>query len=308
MSALAQISPEEHADPRGRAAGAPNQIPAAGWGDIAKRVLVRIRQDNLTLIAGGVAFYSLLSVLPAFAAVVAIYGLVADPADISRQVASVGAVPPEARDLLTSQLTDLTSQRSGLGMGLAIALVLALWAASTAVKQLIVALSATYKQTETRGYVKLRAMAAGFTIAGIISALFVVALLTAVPTWVQDHVGEAAAVAVSIVRWPILAAVMLGALAALYRFAPDRPDPRWRWVSPGALLATGSWLIGSVLFSAYVTHFGSYNKTYGTLGAVVVFMLWLLITALCCLLGAEVNSECERQTTVDTTTGPDQHS
>jgi membrane protein len=264
------------------------------WRAVAGRVARRTREDNLTLIAGGVAFYSLLSVIPALAASVAVYGLVADPNDIGRQVASIDAIPPEARDFLTSQLRDLTNQRSGLGVGLVVALLLALWGASTAVKQLIVALSATYQETETRGYLKLRAMAAGFTAAGLVLAVAVVATLTVVPGWVQDHVGLFAGTVVSVLRWPLLAAVMVGSLAVLYRYAPDRGGARLQVVSWGSVVATCLWLIGSAAFSLYVTRVGSYNKTYGALGTIVVLMLWLLITAACCLLGAEVNSELER--------------
>jgi membrane protein len=169
-----------------------------------------------------------------------------------------------------------------------------LWGAFTAVKQLIVALSAAYQHTETRSYVKLRAMAAAFTVGGLVLAILVVLLLTVVPGWVQDHVGVVAGTVVLVLRWPLLAAVMIGALAVLYRYAPDRGGARWTVLSWGAGLATAIWLGGSGLFSLYATHFASYNKTYGTLGAVVVFMLWLLITAVSCLLGAEINSEIER--------------
>jgi membrane protein len=297
-------SPEEG---RGRQAGRPTEVPARGWKDIAVRVKQQMKVDDVPLLGAGVAFFAMLALVPALVALVSVYGLVADPEGIERDVEDLlAAAPQEVRDLVTSQLSAIVeSSPSGLRIGAIVGLVVALWSASSGVKHLIGAVNLAYDEDETRGFLKLRGLALALTVAGVIALAAVVAALIVFPELLSDQGTEAVFRAlILVVRWPLLALLGLGALAVIYRYAPDRDAPRWRWVSPGALFAVVTWVIASVLFSLYTSNFGQYNETYGALGAVVVVMLWLYITTYVVIVGAEINAEIERQTAVDTTVGP----
>lgn len=291
---------------RGRDADAPQEIPPLGWLDVAKRVKQEAKDDNITLLAAGIAFFALLSSAPALAATVSLYGLVASPDEVASHVRDLsGTMPAEAQQLLSDQLTQVsTSSHTGLGIGVVLGLVLALWGASAAMKHLLVALSGIYDERETRGYVALRGRALLLTMGGLLFMGVCLLLLTVAPSWVESNLGGAAGSVVSALRWPLLAVLMIAGLAVLYRYAPDRDEPRWRWVSWGAAIATGLWLVASALFSLYVSHFGSYNKTYGSMAAVIIMMMWLFLTALCVLAGGEINAELEHQTAKDSTKGP----
>jgi membrane protein len=293
-------------DPVGRDATTPREIPRQGWKDIARRVKEEARDDNVTLMAGGVAFFAVLSLVPALAALVSIYGLAVSPDTVVRHVDELsGAVPDEARRLLTDQLDRVArSSDTGLGLGVLVGLVLALWSASAAVKHLITAVSAAYDEHDHRSPVRVRALAVGLTLGGIVFMSLALFVLTGLPGAAESVGGDIGRTTATVVRWPALALLMLAALAVVYRVAPDRDDPRWRWVSWGAVAATALWLLASAGFSVYASRFGSYNETYGTMGAIVVLMLWLYLTALVVVLGAELNAEMEHQTARDTTVGP----
>lgn len=293
----------DRGDDRGRDADRPVEIQARDWRGVARRVWQRSRDDNLTLIAAGVAFFALLSFVPAVAASVAAYGLVREPEDIARQVDELGGpIPDEARRLLSEQLSELASAGSArLGIGLIVGLAVSLWGASAAMGHLMVAVTAAYGEHEDRGFVRRRAVALAMTVAGIAFFVVVIAVLTGLPAWVGAIAGSPGRTVALVVRWPLLAAVMLLALAVVYRVGPHRDEPRWRWLSGGAVVAVVVWLLASAGFSLYASSFGTYNETYGALGGVVVFMLWLFITVGCVLLGAEVNAELERQTARDST-------
>jgi membrane protein len=294
-------------DDHGRRADAPQEIPPKGWKDVAVRVKDESKRDNVTLVAAGMGFYGLLALAPGLAAVVSLYGLVADPEDVQRHLASISeAMPAEARTLLDTQLREVVSATgSSKGIGVALGIALALWSTSAAMKHLIEALSSMYDEDEGRGFVKLRLRALALT-AGAIAFVFVaIGLLAIVPAWVEGS-ASALATAVAIARWPLLVALMMVALSILYRLAPDRDQPRWRWVSWGAAIGTLIWIVASLGFSFYTSNFGNYSKTYGSMAVVVVTMLWLWITALSILLGAEINAELERQTHKDSTRGPAQ--
>jgi membrane protein len=293
-------------DGRGRAAARPTDVPARGWKDVALRVKSEMKTDDVPLLGAGVAFFALLALVPALAALVSLYGLVADPADIERNISDVLATAPEeVRDLVTSQLDNIVdSSPSGLKVGAIAGLVVALWSASSGVRHLIGAINLAYDEEETRGIVKLRALSLAMTVVGILVMALAVAGLVVWPHALDDHgtIGLARTV-LMVVRWPVFALLGLLGLAIIYRYAPDRDAPRWRWVSAGAVFAVVVWVIASALFSLYTANFGQYNETYGALGAVVVVMLWLYITAYVVIAGAEINSELERQTASDTTVG-----
>jgi membrane protein len=304
MTEAAHVSSQD--DGRGRRAARPSQVPARGWKDVAVRVKAQMKSDDVPLLAAGVAFFALLALVPALAALVSLYGLVADPADIERNIEDVlAAAPQEVRDLVTSQLDSIVdSSPSGLKVGAIVGLVVALWSASSGVKHLIGAVNLAYDEEETRGFVKLRGLSLVMTVAGIAVMALAVAGLVVLPHALDDQgtVGLARALLL-VVRWPVFAVLGLVGLALIYRYAPDRDAPQWRWVSPGAVFAVVVWVIASVLFSLYTANFGQYNETYGALGAVVVVMLWLFITAYVVITGAEINAELERQTAHDTTVG-----
>jgi membrane protein len=292
----------------GRDAARPSDIPARGWLDIVKRTQKEIKADNVTLTAAGVAFYSMLAIFPALIAVVTIYGLVAEPADVQRQVGSFAEnMPPGAGYLLTDQLQRIVETRqTSLSIALVISLAAALWSASAGIQALIKGLNIAYDEQETRGFVKLRGLALLLTIGGIVVVLGAIALIAVLPA-VLDRLGlgRAGELAISVGRWPALVILVAVALAVLYRLGPDRSNPRFRWVSWGALAAVVLWVVISAGFSYYVSNFGKYGQTYGSLGAVIVLLLWLWLSALAALIGAELDAEIERQTARDTTTGPE---
>jgi membrane protein len=259
------------------------------------------------LLAAGVAFYAFLAMVPTLIALVMIYGLVTDDeAAVAEQVESFGSVlPTEAEQLLTGQMESLvrTSDRA-LGIGLIVALLLALWSASSGINNLIKALNVAYDKKVTRSFVKSRLLALGLTIGAILFMVLAVALVAALPVVLDalDMPGWVKAL-VQGGRWLGLVVAVLVALAVLYRLGPDRDAPKLRWVSLGAVVATVLWVFGSLGFSIYVDNFGSYGKTYGTLAGVVILLLWLWLSSYAALLGAEVNAEMEQQTIKDTTKG-----
>ncbi len=299
-------SPSAPEADRGREAEAPTQVPARGWWDVLMRTKAEAKTDNVPLLAAGIAFYALLALVPALAAVVSIYGLAADPADIGRHVGDLlGAAPTEVRDLVETQLRSISEgARSQAGLSVVIGLVLALWSASSGTKHAIEAVNAAYDEPETRGFFKLRSVALALTLGAVLFFLVAIALIAVLPAALEEtSLGGPVRTALNVLRWPLLAFAVLTALAIFYRYAPDRDQPRWRWVSPGAVVATLLWLAGSAGFAFYTANFARYNETYGTLGAIVVVMLWLFLTAYAVLLGAELNAELERQTRKDSTTG-----
>lgn len=291
---------------RGRHAAKPSQIPKPGWRDILLRVKDEQKKDNLSIVAAGVAFYLILAIFPALAAMVSIYGLVLDPADVQRQLATVGSLlPPEAYRILDTQLTQIVSSSGGaLGVSAVLGILLALWSAAKGMKAMITALNIAYGEEEGRGFFKLNALALLLTFGGIVFVLVSLGLILALPAFLEA-VGLPGILdpLVKLLRWPLLAGCVMVALALLYRFAPNRNRPRWQWVSAGSVIATLLWIAVSVLFSVYVSQFGSYNETYGSMGAVIILLMWFFLSAYMFLLGAELNAEMEHQTTEDTTKG-----
>jgi membrane protein len=296
-------------DAAGREAEHPSEIPPRGWFAVLKRVKTEVKEDNATLLAAGVAFYAMLAIFPAIIAVVTIYGMVADPAQVESQVSEFAkSLPAGADQLLTEQLKSVTSAgRQSLSIGLVVSLLAVLWTASGGVQGLVKGLNLVYDEKESRGFLKLRGLSLLLTLGAILMAVVAIALVAVFPAVVGDlGLGQTGELAASIARWVVLALLVLSAFAVLYRYAPDRANPRWRWVSGGAMVALVLWLLGSIGFSWYVENFGKYNQTYGALAAVIILLLWLFLSAFVVLLGAEFDAETERQTGRDTTTGPEQ--
>jgi membrane protein len=287
----------------------PTEIPWAGWKQIVKRAWAENKADNMPIIAGGVAFFGFLSIFPALIALLSLYGLVATPETVARQVESLSAQLPEsAAQIIEEQLNAIVANSgSALTVGLIVSILAALWSASGGVGNLITAVNLAYDEVETRNFVKLKLMSLGLVLASIVFVLITFGLVAVVPAVLDAlPLGVVGTILAQVVRWVLLLAVFAGALAVLYRVAPDRDAPRFTWVSLGAVVVTVVWAIVSVGFSLYVDNFGSYDKTYGAIAGVIVLMLWLYLTCYLILLGAEINSEAEHQTAHDTTEGEPQ--
>ena len=301
-------SPPDGHDRRGRDAEQPTEIPPAGWKDVLTRVRVEAKDDGVTLMSAGVAFYALLALVPGLVALISIYGLLAEPSDVEEQVTStLSAAPVEVRELVTAQLEAIVSSAGGDAVaGALIGLVLALWSASSGVGHLVEAINRTYDEKETRGFVRLKLISLALTVGSVLFIVVAFAVIALLPALLaKTGLGASGRIVVGLLRWVLLLGGMTLGLAVLYRYGPDRDDARWRWVSPGAVVAAVMWVLGSAIFSVYTANFARYNETYGSLGAVVVLLLWLFLTALVVIIGAEINCELERQTARDSTVGPD---
>lgn len=291
-------------DNRGRNARTPSEIPRQGWRDILWRVWNQIGEDNLFLVAAGVSFYAFLALFPALAAMVSLAGLIMEPADVERLVASAtGVLPPEALQIIRDQVREVVStSNEALGIGLVVSLTLALWSATAGVKALMTALNIVYDEHESRGFLRYYATAVVLTLGAIIFAPTALMLVAALPV-LLERLPPVLGILLGISRWLVLGGALLLVLAVVYRYAPSRERAQWRWVTWGSALAMVLWLIGSALFSLYVAKFGDYNKTYGALGAIVILLTWFYLTTVVILLGAELNAEMEHQTRTDSTVG-----
>jgi membrane protein len=275
----------KNSDGRGREARRPGEIPARGWRDIVMRVKDELAADNISIVAAGVAYYIFLALFPGLAATVSIYGFVMDPATLQKHV-QAGA----------------TGNR--LGWAALAGALLALWSAAKGMSSLMEALNIVYDEKEQRGFIRRNATALLLTLAFIVFLLVFLGIIAGVPAVLSSlNVDDTVVRIVGYLRWPLLAVAQIVALAVLYRYAASRAEPKWRWITPGAIIATILWLAGSAAFSLYVSYFASYNKTYGALGVVVILLTWLLLSVYSVLLGAEINAEMEHQTKQDTTEG-----
>ena len=293
----------------GVAAEKPTDIPWRGWKQIVKRSWAENTADNMPIIAAGVAFFGFLALFPALIAIISIYGLVASPQTVTSQIEDItSALPASAAGLISDQLRSITAHPGGaLTLGLVVSILAAVWSASGGVGNLMTAVNIAYDEVETRSFVKRRGTALLLTLGAIAFVVVAVALLAVLPAVLDAlPLGVVGTVLAQVARWLLLLVVMAGSLAVLYRIAPDRDAPRFRWVSLGSVVVTVLWAVVSVGFSLYVNNFGSYDKTYGTIAGVIVLMLWLYLTCYLVLLGAEINAETEHQTAHDTTEGEPQ--
>ena len=297
---------ESDDESRGRGADRPSEMPALGWKDILIRVWKNIGSDRVVVISAGVAFYIILALFPAIAALVSLYGLFADPTTISNHLNSLaGILPQGAIDVVGGEITRVVSQgQKNLGPAFIVGLLAAIWSANAGMKALFDALNLVYDERGTRGLIKLNLISLAFTTGAIVFLMISLGAIVVLPLALGylGLSGQATQVA-NILRWPALVLVVGFAVAVLYRYGPDRARPQWRWVTWGSAFATVAWLVASMLFSYYAAHFGSYDKTYGSLGAIIGFMVWIWISVIVILVGAEINAQLEHQTAKDTTTG-----
>lgn len=292
----------------GEHARIPWHIPWRGWWHIARRVWRSIGEDNIPLMAAGLAFYSMLALFPLLIAAITIYGLVSDPGEVPRTLELItGTMSGGAGEIIGDQLEQIVAASPGaLTWGLAASLAVIMWSASTGTLNLLKAVNQAYGERESRGFFHLRALAFVMTLGAILFIAVAVALIAILPA-VLGVIGlDAASQAiVKVVRWPLLLFFGMAAVAVIYRLGPDRRSARVGWLTVGAVVAVALWLLASGGFSIYVQNFGSYNETYGSLGSVIVLLMWFFLTGFSVLLGAEVNAAIEMQTGVDTTVGED---
>jgi len=271
------------------------------------RVYAQMAEDNVGLVSAGVAYYALFAIFPALAALVSVYGLIADPGDAGRQIATLQALPLAARELLIEQVQRLTTtSESALGWSFLGSILISIYSATRGMGSLIAALNIAYEESEPRNFVGAKLVAFAFTLGAILLGVVALVIVVGAPVVLSRlPLGSAASVALSILPWLLLTGGFLSGVSLLYRYGPRRRPPKWRWVTPGALLATVLWIAAALSLSTYVARFGDYNQIYGSVGAVIVLLLWLYVTAYVVLLGAELNAEMEHQTCRDTTRGPE---
>lgn len=285
-------------------------MPFRGWLDVLKRSWAELGKDNLSLIAAGVAFYAFLAMVPLMGAAVMSYGLIARPETVMRHFQELATMlPPDAARLVGEQLLNVVdTAASKKGLGLVLALALAFWGATKAAGAIVTALNIAYDEEDGRGFIKRTmlnlAMVAGAVLA-IGSAVAAITVFAHLDKLLPDAPDLLLALG-RIVSWLLLAAIAAGGVATLYRYGPDRESAQWRWLTPGSVFAAVGWGLLTVGFSIYVANFGNYDATYGSLGAVVVLLTWIYLSALLLLLGAELNAELEHQTARDTTSGAEE--
>lgn len=294
----------------GATSASPAAFPPRAWWAIIRRVYVMVDFHNLSLLSAGVAFFAFLAFVPLIASVVLLYGLVGDPQTVAQSISLLdGFVPPEVLGILSEQLLAIVnSDKTAQGFGLLVALLVSIYGAMRAATAMIGALNVIYEEHETRNIFRKTAVAAAITFGMVLVAvigIIAMSLFTYVTRFLSPYIGGAATLLVQIATWVMAGALVSLTFAIFFRFAPDRRAAKWRWLSVGSLLSTVLWTSITVGFGFYVANFTDYNATYGSLAAVVIFLMWLFLSSFAVLIGAEVNSETERQTMVDSTVGPD---
>ncbi len=291
----------------GRRAESPADIPFRGWRQVIARTWREVSSDRVSLVAAGCAFWATLALFPAISTLISLYGIAFDPLTVEPQLQVVrGFLPPAAFALIADRVHTLVLHpTTSLGLTALLTAAITLWSAATGVKSLISALNMAYEEREKRSLLQFQLVGLAMTACAIIGAGLGLVLLVFLPVAIE-FVGLSAytKTLVKVGSLVLLVLFVAMALALLYRYGPCRRAARWRWVTPGSLLATILWLLASVLFSFYVGHVASYDATYGPLGAVAGVMVWFWVSVYVVLLGAELNAELELQTSSDTTGGP----
>jgi membrane protein len=302
-----QLAPSRTGIAPKQSAKAPTEISRGGWKQIVMRTWREFNEDRIPAVAAGATFYGLLALFPALGAFVSLYGLFADVDEARRQVASLRGVLPEgAVAVLGDQMTRLAAApHAGLGATFLTGLLLSIWSSNAGIKAVIAGLNVAYEEHEQRDFLRLNLISLGFTAGAVGFALITTAGIATAPN-ILDGLGLSGLESISLLRWPVLLLIVTGMLSLLYRYGPSRARARWAWITPGGAFAAIGWLGMSVGYSLYVGNFGHFDRTYGSLGAVVGFMTWIWLSLIVVLLGAELNSELEQQTSSDTTAGPAQ--
>jgi membrane protein len=287
----------------GATADSPAEVHKRGWWHAARRVAGDIIAHRIMAEAAAVTFYALLAIFPALAALISLYGMVADPTAIAAHLTGLqGVIPAGGMQILTDQIHTLSATpQKALGFGAISGFLISLWSANAGVKSMFDALNAVYSEREGRSFLHLTWLSLCFTIGILCFVILAISAVIVLPT-VLNYVGLGATtdVLLRVMRWPLLLIAIGIFLAFLYRYGPSRRKAKWRWISWGSVFAALAWIVASLAFSYYVANFGSYNKTYGSLGAAVGFMTWIWISTIIVLTGAELNAELEHQTRLPT--------
>jgi membrane protein len=271
--------------------------PRAGWRRILAGTARRVQRDKVDIVASGAAFWALLALFPAIAAVLAMSAWVLEPGAMRDQISALTApLPEEAETLLNDSAEEVASRDRAAGLGALIAIGFAVWTASAATRTLMDGLNTAHGEAERRGFFRFNFVALLLTFGMFVGFIVSVVTIVVVPATLAHQPGLSwTASLVDWLRWPVMAIFAMGGLATLYRYGPSRRNARWRWVSIGAVAATAMWILVSLAFSLYVSEFAAYNRFYGTLGGVAVLMIWFWLSAWIVLAGAELNSEIESQ-------------
>ena len=276
----------------------PKHISAKGWVALLKRVWSEIGEDHIGLIAAGCAFYGLLAIFPGLVAAMALAGLFTNPATIVNQLETLTRViPTEAAAIVIEQAKAVAgSESGGLGLAALLGLGTAFYSATAGMAAVIEGLNVAFDVKEPRSFFRAIVVKGSLTLGLILGFFAIVLVLVALPIIVNfmrlptDTVWY-----VMLVRWPVVLVLVAFGLAVLYRYGPARADRSWRWITPGAAIACLLWIAGSLAFGYYASNFGSYNKTFGALGGVIILLMWLWLSAYIILLGAEIDAEIEAQ-------------
>jgi membrane protein len=305
IAAKADLDVESN-DWHGRTANNPAELGSAGWRDVIVRTYKEVQEDRLIIVAGGIAFYGLLSIFPGIAAIVSIYGLFAHGDTIREHLHQLSfLLPPDAFSIVDDQIRRVVVQGDGeLGIKFVIGLLFALWSANSGVNGLIDGLNVAYEEEEKRTFIALNVLSLLMTVAALLSIIVLIAVVATLPAVFNDMLSSRAAiVGLSILRWPAMWGLFVAGLCLLYRFGPSREKAKWHWLSWGAAFAGAAIIVISLSLSWYLSNLADYNKTYGSLGAVIGLLIWMWLCATSILIGAELNAEMEHQTAKDTTTG-----
>lgn len=291
---------------RGRLAAGPHDIPPRGWRDVTVRALWGAIDDRIFALAAGVAFYAVLAIFPALAVTLSLYGLFADASSVTNHLQLLaGILPPGTTELLAEHMAPVALRRPVLGWTLAGSLIVSLWSANAGVAALFDALNVMFREQEKRSLARFYATSLLFTLLAIVFLTLALAAVVVFPVALHFFGwGSFEKQIVSHARWPFLYVIVVFVLMVFYRYGPSRVRAQWRWVTWGSLIAALLWILVSMAFSRYVASFDGYNRMYGSLGAIIVFMVWLWLSSVVALLGARIDAESELQTAHDTTTGP----
>jgi membrane protein len=291
---------------RGRDARKPWNIPWQGWKDILWRTYEQAGEDRLLAVAAGVVFYALLALFPAVTAFVSFYGLFAKASTINDHLSvAASLMPTGAFGIVKDQVARVLAKGDvKLGFAFAFGLGLSLWSANAGMKAIIDALNVVYEETEHRGFIKLNLVSLAFTVGALGAMLVALGCVVVFPLVMSEiGLGRLTEILIRVARWPFLITGVILGLAVLYRYGPSRREPKWRWLSVGSVLAAITWMGGSALLSWYLENFANYDATYGSLGAAIGMMIWMWMSSIVVLFGAQLNSEIEHQTARDTTIG-----
>jgi membrane protein len=291
----------------GHWAKSPWQMPWPAWKDIAARTWKRTWQDNVGLVSAGVAYYGFLAIVPLLGIIVMLYGVFADPQTVVSNVRAITTIlPPDAAQLIADQIiAAVKSTKETKGLGIIVALLVALYGGTNGASALITALNIAYEEKEKRSLGRYYLLAGVMTVCAVALAVLALAAATVLAFLgnLAPQASDAFVVVGRLVGYAALALIAAAVAATLYRFAPSREDARWRWITPGSVFAAVTWLLLTLGFSFYVTSITDYNVTYGSLGTIIVLLTWIYLSAYALVFGAELNSEIEHQTARDSTTG-----